>query len=163
MGSAGSSGRRGAYVAAHAGLLTDRGGFLNMTSAKHHSCSALVGVFDILGFRRIMSDTDLPSLSARLENLIQIAKGCGEQQSVFEIEECRSSEVPIVLQASDSFVVFSDIKSAADVVQFIWNIHHLVFHAISMGMPIRGAIAYGEALVQTDTVLFIGPAVIEAF
>lgn len=111
-----------------------------------------------------MSNTDLVTLAAKFERLIEAAKDCGEQRSIFEINGQRSSSVPIVLQASDSFVVFSDVKGPADVAQFIWNIHHLVFHAMLMEeLPIRGAIAYGEALVQTEPVMFVGAAVLEAF
>lgn len=133
-----------------------------MTS-KRHSRSALVGAFDILGFKRLMSTADLQELSGQMERLIQILGGCGEKPAVFEVDGHRSSGVPIVLQASDSFVVFSDVKNDADVVQLLWNIHHLIFHAIQLEFPIRGAIAYGEALVQTEPPIFIGPAVVEAF
>ena len=134
-----------------------------MTRSKRHSRSALVGAFDILGLKRLMRTTDLLELSDQLECLIQILRGCGEEPCVFEVGGRRSSGVPVVLQASDSFVVFSDVKSDADVVQLLWNVHHLIFHAIQRELPIRGAIAYGEALVQTEPPIFIGPAVAEAF
>jgi len=128
-----------------------------------HSRSALVGAFDILGLKRIMSNANLPELSDRLERLIRIVKGCGEEPSIFEVGGLRSSGVPVVLQASDSFVVFSVVESDADVVQLLWNVHHLIYHAIQQDLPIRGAIAFGEALVRTEPPMFIGPAVAEAF
>lgn len=128
-----------------------------------HTQTAVVGVFDILGFKRMMLKSNLQRLAKEFTTLLQIARILGEQQSIFEFGGDRSSGSPTIVQASDTFVVVSDASSHADVIQFIWNVSHLVYHAIEMGFPIRGAISYGEALVCREPVVFIGPAVVEAF
>lgn len=146
-------------------MSTARSGGDYMTNAPFHSSpTALVGVFDVLGFKRIMTETkDLESLARRLDMVFAVVEGCGHERTVFEVHGSRSQVRPIVLQASDSFIVYLDVRAPADLIQFLWNTSQMLFYAVHHEIPMRGALATGTALISDRRPMFLGSAVLEAY
>jgi len=125
---------------------------------------ALVGVFDILGFKAIMkqSEADPLALAGRIKLVGDWIRGSVDEKAIFTVRGKRSHIEPELLQVSDTFVVFAKHHSLADVIQFFWNIHHMLFYSIILGMPLRGAVSRGCMVSNGDERLFFGPAVHEA-
>lgn len=125
--------------------------------------AALVGAFDFLGFGRIMrSSDDLLALGGRVKAIANVVRGVGEERNVFSVNGKRSTNSPSVSQVSDTFLVYSSSDEPQDVVQFLWNIHHMLFYALLQGMPMRGAVARGDILVSNNDPFFLGLAPYEA-
>lgn len=130
----------------------------------NHSKNALVGVFDFLGFKRMMSSSqDLLNTGGRVKQIISLVKGCGEARNKFEFNGKISKLVPKVIQVSDTFVVYTIEREPQDVIQFVWNVHHMLFYSILYEFPIRGTLATGEILINEEQNIFLGPAILEAF
>lgn len=124
---------------------------------------ALVGAFDFLGFGTMMcSSDDLLALGARVKGVANVVRGVGEEHNVFSVNGKRSTSSPSVIQVSDTFLVYSSSDEPQDVVQFLWNVQHMLFYALLQGMPVRGAVARGDILVSNNDHFFLGLAPYEA-
>lgn len=129
-----------------------------------HSKEALIGVFDFLGFKNIMSNPNLLNVASRFIAISDIVKNCGQSCNKFEVAGKTSKLVPGIIQMSDTFVVYNLGREPQDIVQFFWNIHHMLFYAINSKFPLRGAITTGEILIGKDQKnILLGPALREAF
>jgi hypothetical protein len=124
---------------------------------------AAVAAFDILGFKRIMSNaTDLRTIAEKLSRLVKQARGTAEERTVFQFGGAQSSAEIRLVQASDTFIVYCQPSSSADVIQFLWNLQQLLFYAILDAFPLRGAITVGRVAAKPSEHLFIGPAILDA-
>jgi hypothetical protein len=128
--------------------------------------NALVGVFDFLGFHELMDsakDTDgLLKLGAQVKLVADIVRECGGERTMFTVDGKRSTTVPLVLQASDTFLVVKEGAEPQDILQFLWDIHQMLFYAVIYEMPLRGAVSKGPILFSRDRRLFLGRAAFEA-
>lgn len=123
---------------------------------------ALVAAFDILGFKRIMGESEgLPQVAQKVSRLIEEVQGTASESTVFEFKGVLSSAVIHVAQASDTFIIYCGHSSAADVIQFLWNVQQLLFYAIHDSFPLRGAITIGSVAANPSQHLFLGPAILE--
>lgn len=129
-----------------------------------HSREALIGVFDFLGFKQIMSKSNLFEVASRFIAISDIVKNCGKSCNKFEVDGKISKFVPGIIQMSDTFDVYNLGREPQDVVQFFWNVHHMLFYAIHSRFPLRCALTTGEMLIgKGQSNLLLGTALREAF
>jgi hypothetical protein len=129
-----------------------------------HSKEALVGVFDFLGYKQIMSYSNLFEVASQFIAISDIVKNCGESCNKFELDGKTSKFIPGIIQMSDTFVVYTLGREPQDIIQFFWNVHHMLFYAIHSRFPLRGALTTGEMLIgKGQSNILLGPALREAF
>ena len=126
------------------------------------SKDALIGVFDFLGFKRKMS-YNLLDIASQYMAISEIVKSCGESCSRFEVNGKISNISPEIIQISDTFIIYALEREPQDIIQFLCNIHHILFYAILYKFPLRGALTTGEMLISKDQIMLFGPALLEAF
>ncbi|MDC0679707.1 hypothetical protein [Sorangium atrum] len=129
-----------------------------------HSTEAIVGVFDILGFKQMMVDGHghLVELAKHVETLARIARSVGTADARFDSFGELGAGPPKLIHVSDTFFMYTAARQPADIVRFLWNAHHLLFYSIIHEFPMRGAIATGELLVNETDRVILGPALLEA-
>ena len=127
------------------------------------SKDAIIGVFDFLGFKRKMSAYNLLDIASQSIAISEIVKSCGESCNQFEVNGKISKISPEIIQISDTFIIYALERETQDIIQFLWNIHHILFYAILYKFPLRGALTTGEMLISKDPIMLFGPALLEAF
>ncbi|SRR6266487_1107142 len=121
---------------------------------------AFVGVFDVLGFKNRIDSTPLGELVAGYRRLVHLKR--------------LAARVP-VLEQGRSYVqrvnttVFSDTilmwcrDSARELDGLLVASAALMASAIDEGWPLRGGVAYGDAVLTIRDRIFVGPAIVDAF
>lgn len=126
--------------------------------------NAIVGVFDYLGYKKKMENThDIRELGSIILQLNDIIKGCGESKTKFKHEEAINIENPKVVQISDTFIVYVGNNETPQLIEFLWNVHHMLFYSMQYGYPLRGSVSTGELLVGRENEIIIGKTILEAF
>jgi hypothetical protein len=129
-----------------------------------HSKEALVGVFDFLGFKKLMSNPNLFEITSNICGISNLVRRCGtDAKKSFEVNGKISNLSPELIQISDTFIVYNISRDPPSVKHFLWNVHDMMFYAILAGFPLRGAITTGEIFIKKDRSLFLGEALQEAF
>jgi hypothetical protein len=64
---------------------------------------------------------------------------------------------------SDSVLLFSNDDSLASSVNIIYGVQSVISHALLEGIPIKGAIAYGEQTAHFSSSLYFGKPLIDAW
>lgn len=125
--------------------------------------NALVAAFDFLGFKHMMQTADdLWRLGAHTKMVLDLIRATGEANTAFSFEGDTSTSVPFIMNVSDTIISVGPSNRPADILQFLWNAHQLMFYSLQAGMPLRGALCTGEILISRERRLFMGPAVLEA-
>lgn len=115
---------------------------------------AWIAVFDILGFRELLRNTDqeLPRrlLTSRLEDLDRVLEAAPTEAGIE------------YLRYSDTFVLWTpDLEPRC----YPWLLHiceSFITKSIYVGLPIQGAISAGPFCFSTDPPRFMGSAFLEA-
>lgn len=119
-----------------------------------------VAVLDVLGFKARIDNTPLAYLVPQYLQLLDLKRW--------------SATIPVVTPGGTSYLrtpttVFSDTivlwgndnKDALDT--FLTAASVLMAQAIDSGWPLRGGIAYGEAVMSTRKRMFVGRAIVDAY
>ena len=117
------------------------------------SKDALIGVFDFLGFKGKMSGHSLLDIASQFIAISDIVKSCGESCNRFEVDSKISKLTPEIIRMSDTIIVYALEREPQDVIQFLWNVHHMLFYAILCKFPLRGALTTGEMLISKDPII----------
>ena len=103
---------------------------------------AWIAVFDILGFKELIRQTDLDFpralLTDRLEDLIQVLKTAPAEAGV----DC--------VMLSDTLVVSTSNLKPCSYPWFLRKCKDLITKSITVELPIRGAISVGPIFFSTD-------------
>lgn len=133
----------------------------------HQEAPVLLAVLDILGFSNRVRSTSLSEV-LELYNLLRerTVKRCDIQS--FDLLKVDIGHVPAILCATVESVVFSDSVFAWVPMRrgfaspFLKWCCDFVCEGLALDVPIRGAIAAGNAILNTDTDTFIGTPILEA-
>ncbi|KQU22389.1 hypothetical protein ASG61_23070 [Bacillus sp. Leaf75] len=129
-----------------------------------------VAFLDILGFKNMLLTTPLDELSAKYENLAEIANLMNRPLS------SNSQETPSLFPNhlpnqrwcyknifSDSIILVSEDESEESVTKLLIYCWKLMQAAISLKMPFRGGIAYDDFYINEESNIFLGKALTDAY
>lgn len=127
----------------------------------------MFAMFDVLGFSKWVENTDLQVILDAYHTLIQKAVIERHQRGGLTTVLTPDGHV-MALTPPPSFTYFSDTillwcplePVFADL--FIGSCKELMCEALAMNIPLRGAIALGEAVLDLDANYFIGKPIVEA-
>ena len=133
------------------------------------TCNRFVAFLDIMGFRyRVFRDTHeevkvmLESLRPIIESLEKEArKILGEKEKYGTTKFTHAPLFPVSF--SDSIILFSSDDSDFSAIYTIINAASILSDAIKNGIPMKGAIAYGEVTAALDKSLYFGKPLIDAY
>jgi len=120
---------------------------------------AIVGMFDVLGFRSIVSDTNLQDLAAGYSRLLRLKLGAA-QIPVLHAGGVRTVVSPTTI-FSDTILIWADTaRSSLDA--FLASVSVLIAESVTMGWPLRGGIAVGECILDRTSRVFLGTPIVDA-
>jgi hypothetical protein len=116
---------------------------------------AWVGVFDILGFKNMIrqTDQDFPRhlLTSKLNDLFE----------ALDHDVMRHGQLEYMV-FSDTIVIFASDLEARSYGWFLLQCRILIEKSIAVRLPVRGAISVGTAFISSSPPMIIGPSFLEA-
>jgi hypothetical protein len=120
-----------------------------------------VGLFDVLGFKNLVKTNPLPRVIADYNRLLKETEYLAEipvlSQSQVEIEK-----VPHQI-FSDTIFIWSKGSRREDIYDFLHACCLLIAASVRVKLPLRGGVAYGECLMDSNRGRFIGRAIVDAY
>ena len=141
---------------------------MNKSSEWMPTCERFVVYLDIMGFKDIvfrhtheevldiMEQFRLPIKKIK-KDAYQRLQGNINNSGLFNNTVIR----PVIF--SDSVILFSSDNSLASIENMIWQVTFILSHALRKGIPIKGAIAYGEQTADIIKSLYFGRPLIDAW
>ena len=128
---------------------------------------AVVSFLDILGFNAKMESIPLDDLSSQYEQLVSQARSylafeLASDHSLFN-DRFRPARHCSMHVFSDSIILYANEDSDAaclELLLYTWRLQQLFLAA---GMPLRGAVQYGEFYANPNTGIHLGRALSEAY
>lgn len=124
-------------------------------------------MFDVLGFSEWVKSTDLQVILDSYYNLIERAVlRPSEKGSLSAVQSPEGALFavggpPHFAYFSDTILLWCPLVPPA-VGAFVERCRDLVCEALEMGIPLRGAISLGDAVLDNDTGFYIGKPIVEA-
>jgi hypothetical protein len=114
-----------------------------------------VGVFDILGFKNMIRQTDqeFPRhlLTSKLDDLFE----------AIDHDVTRHGQLEYMV-FSDTIVIFAPNLETSSYGWFLLQCTHLIERSLAIRLPVRGAISVGTAFTSSSPPMIIGPSFLEA-
>ena len=128
----------------------------------------IVAVLDVLGFERMYRRIGPTGMKAAYKRLIAVARSCTDDRLELAMHSFSDTSVPTLFSADVSFSYFSDTLllwaplNQERVSPFLARCADVFLEALSLGIPLRGAIAVGEAVLNQRDGIFLGTPIIDA-
>lgn len=119
-----------------------------------------VAFLDILGFKDYVLRHNIDDVYSRLNTLYELSPD--EIESGPEYKKAIKERVRISI-FSDSVCVFSINDEYISLFYFLSYIKTILRRALRKGVPLKGAVAYGDIVVDNDSNIFCGQPIIDAY
>lgn len=122
-----------------------------------------VAFFDIMGFKELVERNNHSYIVDKLEALrktISILEKLHENQGFLNDVKVTNSKT---ITFSDSIMIFTKDDSIESLNKIIIDSSIFLFKAIEIGIPIKGALSYGEVTLDFKNSLFFGRPIIDAY
>lgn len=117
---------------------------------------AWIAHFDILGFKNMLGNkgdsVPIAVLQSQIDDALKLLN-----QKIDSFEEKIG-----YLVFSDTFILFSKTEYVNDYPALISSAKHFIYSCLSMGLPVRGAISYGDTVFGHDNKILMGTAFLES-
>lgn len=137
------------------------------TLAKPDIRRYIFAMFDVLGFSAWVKATGLPRVRDAYHQLIQDAVIAPHQDGSLTAVQTREGML-LAMSSAPDFAYFSDTillwrtLTPPAVSIFLERSSDLICRALEMGIPLRGALTVGDAVLDSESGFFIGDPIIEA-
>jgi hypothetical protein len=127
----------------------------------------ILAVLDVLGFERMYRQMGPHRLQALYDRLIAAARTYTDTMAL-AMHEMGDGSVPTLFSFELGFAYFSDTillwapLGETHVAPFLARCTDVFLEALSLGVPLRGAIAVGEAILHQPSGIFLGTPLIDA-
>ena len=116
-----------------------------------------IAFLDILGFKDLIARNDLDTVAELYHRFQQALFYTMAQSNMsWRLDNLNNDDLPGIdksplnsLIISDSILLWTDDDSGKDFVQLLWTVKFYLDLAFSFGIPLRGAITFGELAVNT--------------
>jgi hypothetical protein len=138
----------------------------------NNTCERFVVFLDIMGFRdRVFRGSHgdvkkmLESLHPAIESIEKLAINMDQYITIKTHEDDHSLKISAVFPVSfsDSIILISNEASIFSAFKIFTNARSILSKAIDEGIPMKGAIAYGEMTADLDNSLYFGRPLIDAY
>ena len=132
------------------------------------TCKRFVAFLDIMGFRDMVLRNPHEHVLDTLEQFrltIKKIKQEARERLAGEYSGWDTFEDSIIWPVffSDSVLLFSSDDSIGSVDHILWGVYLVISRALMKGIPIKGAIAYGEQTADFNKSLYFGRPLIDAY
>ena len=128
----------------------------------------ILGFFDVLGFSDRLEREGLPAIAATYDDLIKRAVERGPMRAIGLRHVSETEAVGVLFALQDLHAYFSDtilLWSELDqllVSPFLQRCADFVCEGLRSGVPVRGVIALGEAIMDRERGVYLGQPIVEA-
>lgn len=116
-----------------------------------------VAFLGILGFKDYVIRNSIDDVYTRLQTLNELCPEDDDQNGNDEKGYIKTSIF------SDSIYIFSKDDSRTSLFHFLSNVKRTMRMALRRNIPLKGAVAYGEIVVDLDSHIFCGQPIIDAY
>lgn len=131
------------------------------------TCNRFIAFLDILGFKDRVFRDEFESIYNDLLSFRELLNHIEEMSGMIAADRITSPPVkrarPKTVNFSDSFFLVSGNDSALSLTLIAILTQEIVEKAISLGIPIKGAIAYGEQTADISNSIYFGKPLINAY
>jgi hypothetical protein len=125
-----------------------------------------LALFDVLGFSKWIEREPLDSILAAYRLLIERAVNANAKGSLSAVQMEDGAIFAVIgpphhAYFSDTILLWCQLVPPA-VADFVERCADLICEALAMGIPLRGAIALGDAVLDEKSSMFIGKPIVEA-
>src|SRR5215213_140269 len=128
----------------------------------------ILGVFDVLGFSALIGSRSLKEVTSLYERLIAeaVTKEAVRTFGIIRLNDRESATTMFALPVrhthfSDTIILWVPLVQHF-IAPFIGRCSGLVCEALKMGLPLRGALAVGPAVLHSGSGTFVGQPIVEA-
>lgn len=128
----------------------------------------LIGVFDVLGFSAMLRTQGLEAVTEQYGRLIAeaVTKPAMRTYNIIRFSKTQSGSVIGTLPVehahfSDTILLWVPLVQHY-IAPFLARCADMVCEALQMGLPLRGAVSAGRAVMHQSSSTFIGPPIVEA-
>jgi hypothetical protein len=127
----------------------------------------IIAILDVLGFEQMYRSLGPQRMQAIYERLIAAAQSCTDIHAI-GMHRFDGALVPTMFQFELGFAYFSDTLllwaplGETHVSPFLARCADVFLEALALGIPLRGAIATGEAVLDQKNGVFLGTPLIDA-
>lgn len=128
-----------------------------------------VAFLDILGFSKMIQKFDIATLGEKYEKLMnqvdamRIPNPLGHEKTVFSFLENKDELLCKQFIFSDSIILIANDDSEESFFKLILHAWRVLQIFISFGMPLRGAISYGDIFINEKINMFLGKSLTNAY
>lgn len=138
------------------------------TEAWNPTCNRFVAFLDIMGFRDMVlrkSHEEIKCMFEALRPTIDSIKDRAQKRvlGIGISEDAPHISFIFPVSFSDSIILISNDDSKYSAISMLVHIEDILYKAIDAGIPIKGAIAFGEQTADLDRSLYFGKPLIDAF
>lgn len=136
------------------------------------TCNRFVAFIDIMGFKDMIFRSSHKEITKLLESF-QTDIRLIEDMAILQLaakktksrKEKNATDVSVtrLVSFSDSIILVSDDSSISSAIDIILTLSWIFNNAINQGIPIKGAIAYGEQTADFEKSLHFGRPLIDAY
>lgn len=120
---------------------------------------AFVALFDVLGFKELLSSKPLNQVISSYRSLIDV------KRQAARIPVGRPGGVSVEVSGttvfSDTILLWCDDSWPA-VQSLLTSCNALIAESLALGMPLRGGVAFGEAVLDRVQRVFVGQPIVDA-
>lgn len=121
-----------------------------------------IAMLDVLGFKQIVHLNPLPSVVSVYQDLLnQVAQSGRVPNFDFAKGQTTIYKTRTVVM-SDTIMLWAE-DDLDKVCTLVTSCAHLMAHSNSYNWPLRGAIAFGEAVMDASEGIFVGQPIIDAY
>jgi hypothetical protein len=128
----------------------------------------LIGVFDVLGFSAMLGAQGLDAVTEQYGRLIAeaVTKPAMRTYNIIRFSKTESGSIIGTLPVqhahfSDTILLWVPLVQHY-IAPFLARCADMVCEALQMGLPLRGAVSAGRAVMHQSSSTFIGPPIVEA-
>jgi hypothetical protein len=128
----------------------------------------IVALFDVLGFEAMYREIGPHQMKAKYDRLVEVARTKTDVQAIGMASALSDGMNPMLFHLDISFHYFSDTLLFWVPLEpqyfspFFMRCIEIFLEAMKIGVPLRGAIAAGEAIMDKKEGVFLGTPIIDA-
>lgn len=130
--------------------------------------SYFIALFDILGFSKLVETIGIKGVKKKYDRLMKIVTASAGQKSTVKVKLKKNLYFPAFSFVPIKHAYFSDTiilwapTNPEHFSAFLSRCTDLMCESIKIGLPLRGAVSCGQAIMYPESNKFIGNAIIEA-
>lgn len=128
----------------------------------------LVALFDVLGFSNLMKDKGSKEILSIYQELINNVLLKKNYKAIERVKVAKNQYMMAATYTPIKYAYFSDTiilwttNKDTHITPFATKCADLICEALKIGIPLRGAISFGEATMNKGENIFLGKAIVEA-